>query len=205
MKISQHKTAGLLSLAALTLAATSASATMIVAGGGSAGAQGNTSVTFTASNLAAHSAVTVNFDLTIFDSWDGGPVTHCCGSDTFGIRVDGIEVFNATFDNIHPLTSHETNTETASSTGNFNHINTWGPIDRHFVDYAGGFVFAHTASTIDVTFFGHGLQHMNDESWSLSNVDIATAAAVPEPGSLALLSIGLLGLRRSRKAAAGGA
>lgn len=181
----------------LSLLSTSASATIIYEDAVIPGNNGNRAITFSADNLGAHDSISLNFDLFIMDSWDGHRSQH---NDTFGIQVNGRTVFSATFSNFYPLSTWETNTETATATGNFNNINYWGAIDRYFDDYAGGFTFAHTGSTLDITFFGSGLQSTSDESWRVSDIDIvANVTAVPVPASFPLMALGLLGVLASRR------
>ncbi len=141
--------------------------------------------------LPAHTAVTVSFDLYILDSWDGNDIFY--GPDYFGLLIDS-QAFLWSFSNFDPL-GNETNTQAATSTGNFNSINTWGPIDRYFDDYGGGFTVPHTASTLTVTFFGTGLQGVDDESWRVDDVTISLEAPAPvsEPALFGLLGLGLLG------------
>lgn len=142
--------------------------------------------------LEAHTQLSVNFDLYIYDSWDGHTGSYC--DDFFGMNVDG-EVKAWSFDNFG---GEETNTVVADEVGNFNAINYWGEIDRIFNDYNGGFVYDHTGSEATIVFggFGAGFQCVDDESWSVKNLVVATNAetSVPEPTLLLLLGTGLLGL-----------
>ena len=175
----------------------SANAALIAQDLSTAAHASNTSETFSFSGLGSHSQITLNFDLYVYDSWDGNH--WYWGDDYFGVKVDGVELFKYTFSNFAPNTSSESNTEVATSTGNYNTVNTWGEIDRFFDDYADGFTIAHNSSTLDITFFGMGLQNLNDESWKVVDIDISSASAVPEPSVLALFALGFLGLGLSRR------
>ncbi len=162
----------------------------------------NESVTFTATNLGTHAQIDINFDLFIQDSWDGNYTNN--GPDYFGFKVDGVEIFSATFQNFEPNTTSESNTVIATSVGGYNAINTWGGIDRYFDDYRNGFTVAHTSSTLTLTFFGSGLQSVLDESWRVEDIDVNSDAGgvpptVPEPSALALMGLGLLGFVATRR------
>ncbi len=159
--------------------------------------KGNQEVTFSATQLASHTEVTINFDLFIQDSWDGGN-TIWGGPDVFGFKVDGIEIFSASFNNFHPLGTLETNTVVATNTGEFNANNRWSLLDRYFDNYNDGFTVAHTGSTFDLTFFGTGLQRLSDESWRVTDIDVNT---VPEPTVIGLMVAGLIGFGTSRRIA----
>jgi hypothetical protein len=61
------------------------------------------------------------------------------------------------------------------------------------------FLIDHTGDTFSVTFGGPTTQ--TDEWWGIDNVRVSinTISEVPEPATLALMGIGLMGLRRKRK------
>ena len=58
---------------------------------------GNTTKTISLSGLNSHSHVTIEFDLYIIDSWDGG--MSGSGPDIFGFNTDGTNYLNTTFAN----------------------------------------------------------------------------------------------------------
>ena len=59
--------------------------------------------------------------------------------------------------------------------------------------------FDHTVSGLELSFFGLGLQELEDESWGLDNVTVSTTAPVPLPAPALLLGASLLGLARMRR------
>lgn len=146
--------------------------------------------------LAGHSELTLNFDLFIFDSWDGNIGAWWGGPDLFGFTIDGTD-YSWAFDNMH--LTYETNPDTTYNTGSYNSINTWGPIDRQFVNYQDGFTFAHSGTDLTISFWGSGLQDISDESWQVTNLVVGTNSnPVPEPTTMLLFGTGLAGLAGSR-------
>ncbi|NOQ62978.1 MAG: hypothetical protein GQ582_00520 [Methyloprofundus sp.] len=180
------------------------SAVLLDTGNTSFGDHTNDSVTFNLTDLSAHTEVNLNFDLYIMDSWDANLGSHI---DIFGFRIDG-GVQSWLFGNFDTTMPLETNEDSSWVNGNYNGVNDWGEIDRFFSDYADGFTISHTGSTLNLEFFGSGLQEISDESWRVENVLLTTntvAAAVPEPIVTWFFSLGLIGLigvRRKTKLSA---
>ena len=172
-------------------------ATLVYSNYSDLGAHTTDPVILDLNGLSPHSAVMVHFDLFIYDSWDGNTTLGgTAPPDYFGVDVDGTTQ-SWTFDNFNY--NDETNTVVADFVGNFNSVNSWGPIDRHFLDYSGGLSFAHSLSTMTLSFmgFGGGFQGIDDESWRVENIEVyvdAGASPVPEPSTMILLAMGLLGL-----------
>jgi len=151
----------------------------------------NNIVTYSFNNLSDHNTVNINFDLTMWDSWDGDH--WYWGSDIFGMRVDGDTIFEYSFTNFTNPAWAGTNPYTETT---FAHLGRSGWRDKFYEDYAGGFELTHSASDLTVEFYSQGLQSYRDESWQVSNLDIT---AVPEPSVLALMALGLAGLRFTQR------
>ena len=164
---------------------------------------GTTASTLTLSGLLAHSTLTVNFDLALWDSVDSG-------SDFMTIRADGIDIISASV-----------------NIGNYANTGPAGdgpgtPITPNFVDSGNpnygqnsGFrdsarrvsvTFNHTASSVVFSWAYPNSQTAPDESFGLDNITVsdangATNGNVPEPGTFVLGASGLAALLayRNRK------
>lgn len=155
----------------------------------------------------------VSFDFYAIDSWDGEYTGEVgVGPDHFGVRIDGVEVFNETFNNmdgLHPWGDADQSFggQNAPSglyeprTGAFaNNVLLvepgWGGTPRD-ASYRLSFAFQPADSAASIEFFGAGLQNPDDESWGIDNVTVRTLSAdsvIPalSPGMLLLL-VALLG------------
>ncbi len=150
--------------------------------------------TLTLNNLPAHDSISIGGLLAIIDSWDstnGSPAP-----DFLSIAVDGTSVFQDTYNN-------------ASGSNNnllgLSDIN-GGKVARGFtgwLDQAFNLIdspltaIPHTASSIQIAIAGNGAgwQGGSDEAWGIENFSLSVnTTTVPEPESLALFSLGLLGL-----------
>jgi PEP-CTERM motif len=167
-------------------------------------ATGNT-VTLQLSNLPTHDTISLEFLFAAIDSLDGTG-TFPAG-DFFKIVFDGATLFSESFAN---ATTDQTQSylppagvELArrldlgfSGPGGFYTDSAYDlGADPRFSN------FAHSASSATIQFFvfGPGNQDLADESWAMDNLRVSVltkenVTPVPEPGSMALLALGLAAL-----------
>ncbi|HHB75784.1 MAG TPA: PEP-CTERM sorting domain-containing protein [Desulfobulbus sp.] len=154
---------------------------------------GNDTATLSLTGLPTHDAVTVNFDLILWDSWDGESTRW--GKDYQGLTADNTQVYEYTFSNFSQ--TNQTNPDLSRQLyGKFGGTRRWQ--DSLYENYNDGFSFDHTASTLTLSFYGRCLQSLGDESWSIDNIRVYAdnngTAPVPEPATMLLFGTGLVGL-----------
>ena len=161
--------------------------------------------TLTLTNLPAHNSIDLDFLLATINSWDGIDGANGVTGDYFNVRVDGVEIFEATF---AQQSGTPANAYQAPSGGQLDPgSNLW----RRSVNIADGAYdmgldpilsnIAHSSSTLVIDFFADGpgwqgerdflsIVGEPDEAWAIDNLRVSIHM-VPEPSSF-LLSLGLV-------------
>ena len=151
----------------------------------------------TLTGLPAHDKIDINVQFAAIDSWDStnGTITP----DYFNVTVDGVLVFQPTFNNASGTVNYPTGLLNGPNPTQLGFNLTWG--DRAY-DWGPSFCpelhnIAHTASTLTIEFFasGAGWQGGNDESWAIDGLMVmVNPVTAPLPGTVLLLGSGLAGL-----------
>lgn len=167
------------------------------------------SLTLSLADLAAHDALTLDFDLYIIESWDGnGPSGG--GADYFGVEIDGTQVLYTNFAQYvgRNTQAYPNNGGALGDGGTFapktgayaqNHLG-YGTGNFGDSTYRISLTLAHDAPYATVRFTSLQSQSLSDESWGLDNVSVSITP-VPEPSAWAMLAggLGLIGTLAARR------
>jgi hypothetical protein len=162
-------------------------------------------------NSASHTQETLNFSLYIISTMDGGEIfklTDVTLGTLFQLQCENLTAGGASCQApslVNAAVSGLTVTKTGENSLGFVDTNE-GAVDDSSFAIALTITRAAAATTSDMTFSYADLQELTDESWGLDSVVLSTNAVtvtappgVPEPGTLALVAVALLGLARSRQ------
>ncbi len=169
----------------------------------------NQSVFLNLSGLAAHTQVTLTFDMIIMRSMDG--------NEPFTLSAVGPGTLaSESFENLTSGGNPLGGSDNANGSGVFGHAdaeNSLGVTPDTNVGsietalYRRSFTFDHSTSDLAITFSYSGLSSITDESWAIDNVLVesnAQSTAASAPATLPLVAAGLLGaafVRRQRRKA----
>lgn len=171
-----------------------------------------------------NAAVTVSFDFFAIRSWDGDDVLW--GKDFFKVGINGDTVLNNTFSNGAGTQTYGPASSNAPMTGSKEQYSLgysfWDGINnvRYRQDAVYHFVFSFDSVSSDLDLLLTSLvsqtvwvdndpesphQSYRDESWGIDNLTISAIPhrqdpnAIPAPGTLAIVGLGLLGIGIGRR------
>ena len=169
------------------------------------GAPGAATV-LTLTGLPTHTGIKLGFLLAIIDSWDA---SGCCSPDSLNVQVNGVTVFNETFDNFNNGAGQSfAGTPIGGSRTQLGFNGGFNDAAYDLTALASLQNIAHTSSVLAIEWrtnftTTNSFQGGLDESFAIDKVSVdllgvATAAA-PEPASLALIGASLLGFGAIRR------
>ncbi len=169
-------------------------------------------VSLTLTGLPTHDTISLAFLFAAIDSLDG--TGSFPAGDFFKIVFDGNTLFSESFANAAPYQIQSYVPPPGVELARHVDLGFSGP-GGYYTDSAYNFAadptfsnFGHTASSVKIDFFifGEGNQDLNDESWAMDNLRVSVSTRgdpnpLPEPGSISLFFIGILGATLIRQRA----
>jgi hypothetical protein len=129
----------------------------------------NGSLTLTLNNLVAATAYVLEFDLYVFDTWDGDDTVN--GPDYFNVAIDGTQRFHETFSNSNgEPPDHPQSFPGAPEGGRRLIAFSSTAVDAIYRKIQIPFIAGGASATI--TFSGQGLEPSPNETWSIDNVGV---------------------------------
>jgi hypothetical protein len=149
---------------------------------------GTTEILFTLSGLAPHTSITLTFDLALWDSVDSA-------TDLFSVKADNVTLFEGLIGNYNEAGPGTliTDPSTGFSAPNYGQDSFYRDSAR-----AVSFTFAHSATTLNLSWQFPNSQGAPDESFGIDNIVISSNTVentgVPEPSTMALAGLALAAL-----------
>ncbi|BCG65296.1 MAG: hypothetical protein methR_P3126 [Methyloprofundus sp.] len=166
----------------------------------STSASGNTAI-LTLNNLPTHTSISIDGLIAIIDSWDSNDGSLGATPDFFNILVDGSSIFQDTYNNASG-TNNNLSLLADINGGKIHRGFSGAYLDQAF-DLDNSLSIAHSSSSIQVVISGNGSgwQGGGDEAWGIDNfvLSLENNSSIPEPESIALLGLGLLGFSYTRR------
>ena len=157
------------------------------------GSFANADVQLALTGLAAHSDLTISFDLYVVGSWDGNR-NDWAGPDRWSFGLNGeTPLLSTTFSLYDPTQAYPEDYpagDYAARSGAAENntlgylVDPWNGDSVYHLTYT----IPHASDAVQFEFIGWNLQQVSDESWGLDNVQVQ-ATDLPEPRSIVLVAV----------------
>ncbi|MBN8644976.1 MAG: VCBS repeat-containing protein, partial [Planctomycetes bacterium] len=137
----------------------------------------NSTAVLSLSNLPAHTALAVDFDLFIIRSWDG----NSSPGEILGVRLDGVTHRAWTFSNVvggsqsYPRTFGTASVPARDGAAEFESLG-YGAAPFGDSVYRVRLLLPHSAPDAQIAWFAEHLEGISNESWGLDNVKVSVIA-----------------------------